>query len=67
MYHWWTHNGSEENNVKDHDNDDDYCIMMYAGPGEATQIDPDFCGKCTLKLRGWAEQRLPKKAPAGGS
>lgn len=52
--------------VADHDQSDDNCVMSYIarapenntfignadhyGPG---QYDPEFCGKCNLKLRGW--------------
>lgn len=63
LYHW---KNTGENNTQDHDNDDDYCVMMYPGAGEAAKIDPDFCGKCLLKLRGWNEKALPATAPSGG-
>lgn len=63
LYHW---KNTGENNTQDHDNDDDYCVMMYPGTGEAAKIDPDFCGKCLLKLRGWNEKALPATAPSGG-
>lgn len=63
LYHW---KNTGENNTQDHDNEDDYCVMMYPGSGEAAKIDPDFCGKCLLKLRGWNEKALPGKAPSGG-
>jgi hypothetical protein len=60
LYHW---KNTGENNNQDHDNDDDYCLMMYPGDEEAGKIDPEYCGKCVLKLRGWNEKALPANAP----
>ncbi len=52
-----THDGQPH--LTDHDNGDLYCVMNYPTKNERPLIDPDFCGKCLMKLRGWNEQLLP--------
>jgi len=61
---WLRHHENAADRVRapeDHDQFDHDCVMSYTADGKnnahphqrAADYEPEFCGKCNLKLRGW--------------